>query len=247
MKKDKRKELRQTWLPAWEILPLLSILAVNCVVYWGSGILTEGRYHFDFTGSFDRAVPLIPEFIWIYILAFPFWAVNYILAAQRGKDGFYRFVATDLMVHTACFILFLLIPTTNVRPEITGNSLSEWALRILYTLDGGASPSNLFPSIHCYVSWMCVKSVWGNRRIPGWYQKFSLVFALLIVISTQVLKQHYLVDAIAGIVLAELAWRFFQKGNRHGKLMDFFEKWNRKIWKIAERRRKKDEVEPFYH
>ena len=27
------------WIPVWEILPLISILAVNCVVYWGSSCL----------------------------------------------------------------------------------------------------------------------------------------------------------------------------------------------------------------
>ena len=120
--------------------------------YWGSGVLTADRYHFDFTMSLDRAVPLIPQFIWIYILAFPFWAVNYILAAQRGKDGFYRFVATDLTVHITCFIIFLVLPTTNVRPEIAGTTWSQQMLKFVYLMDGGNSPSNLFPSIHCYVA-----------------------------------------------------------------------------------------------
>ena len=94
-KTEKIAAFREKYLPVWVILPLISIFVLNCLIYWGSGVLTADRYHFDFTMSLDRAVPLIPQFIWIYILAFPFWAVNYILAAQRGKDGFYRFVATD--------------------------------------------------------------------------------------------------------------------------------------------------------
>ena len=88
-------------------------------------------------------MPLIPQFIWIYILAFPFWAVNYILAAQRGKDGFYRFVATDLTVHITCFIIFLVLPTTNVRPEIAGTTWSQQMLKFVYLMDGGNSPSNV--------------------------------------------------------------------------------------------------------
>lgn len=219
------------WISVWEILPLLSILAVNCLVYWGSDVLTADRHHFDFTFAFDRAVPLIPEFVWIYILAFPFWAANYILAGRRGKKIFYRFVATDLLVHFACFLVFMAVPTTNLRPSLTGGSFSEQLLSLVYIMDGGSMPSNLLPSIHCYVSWLCYRGLKGAKEIPVWYQRFSFVFAVLIVISTQVLKQHYIVDAIAGIILVEAAWRFFGKETRYKKVMEFFEYWNRKIWK----------------
>lgn len=219
------------WIPVWEILPLLSIVAVNCFVYWGSSVLTADRYHFDFTFAFDRSVPLMPEFVWIYILAFPFWAVNYILAARRGKKIFYRFVATDLLVHLMCFIVFMAVPTTNIRPVIGGDTLSERVLSLVYIMDGGNMPSNLLPSIHCYVSWLCWRGLKGAKEIPVWYQRFSLVFAGLIIISTQVLKQHYIVDAISAVILVEAAWRFFAKESRYQKIMNIFEYWNRKIWK----------------
>ena len=57
----KIKDIQKKYLPVWAIVPLLSILAVNCVVYWGADALTASRYHYDFTTGFDRAVPLIPE------------------------------------------------------------------------------------------------------------------------------------------------------------------------------------------
>ncbi len=181
--KKKKKELLKEYIPGWLIPPLIAILAVNCLIYWGSSALTAGRYHYDFTTAFDRAVPLLPVFVWFYILAFPFWAAGYMLAARRGRDLFYRFVATDLTIHFICFICFILIPTTNIRPEIAGNTISEKILLLVYSLDGGSSPSNLFPSIHCYVSWMCWRGVAGSEKVPKWYQKFSLVFAVLVIIK----------------------------------------------------------------
>ena len=221
-KKEKIRFFREKYLPLWSILPLISIFVLNCLIYWGSSALTAGRYHFDFTMAFDREVPLLPVFVWFYILAFPFWAVGYLLAARRGKDMFYRFVATDLTIHFICFICFILIPTTNIRPMFPGNTLSEKILALVYSLDGGNSPSNLFPSIHCYVSWMCWKGVEGSEKVPKWYQRFSLVFAILIIISTQVLKQHYLVDAAAALLLVEFFWRFYQKGQRHKWVVHVF-------------------------
>ena len=193
---------------------LSDLLGKQCAYSW--------QVFFDFTMAFDREVPLLPVFVWFYILAFPFWAVGYLLAARRGKDMFYRFVATDLTIHFICFICFILIPTTNIRPEIAGNTLSEKILALVYSLDGGSSPSNLFPSIHCYVSWMCWKGVEGSEKVPKWYQRFSLVFAILIIISTQVLKQHYIVDAAAALLLVEFFWRFYQKGQRHKWVVHVF-------------------------
>ena len=213
--KTKKRDLLNRYIPLWSIAPLVTIMAVNCLIYWGSSALTAGRYHYDFTMAFDREVPLLPVFVWFYILAFPF-------SARRGKDMFYRFVATDLTIHFICFICFILIPTTNIRPEIPGNTLSEKLLALVYSLDGGNSPSNLFPSIHCYVSWMCWKGVEGSEKVPKWYQRFSLVFAILIIISTQVLKQHYIVDAVAALLLVEFFWRFYQKGQRHKWVVHIF-------------------------
>ena len=222
--KTKIKKLLNEYIPLWSIPPLLTIFVVNSLIYSGSSILTANRYHYDFTTALDRAVPVLPVFVWFYILAFPFWAVGYVLAARQGKDMFYRFVATDLTIHFICFICFILIPTTNIRPEIAGNTISERILLLVYSLDGGNSPSNLFPSIHCYVSWMCWKGVAGSSAIPKWYQKFSMVFAVLVIISTQVLKQHYIVDAIMALVLVEFFWRFYQKGQRHNWVIRIFDR-----------------------
>lgn len=185
--------------------------------------MTADRFHYDFTMAFDRMVPLLPSFVWIYILAFPFWAAGYILVARRGKDIFYRFVAADLTIHMICFLLFLLLPTTNVRPEIEGTGISEKMLQLIYALDGGTQPSNLFPSIHCYVSWMCWAGIRGCKEISVKYQRFSLFFACLVLISTQVLKQHYIVDLISAVVLVELVWRFYKKGNHHRFVIKLFD------------------------
>lgn len=225
----KMKKFIKEWLPSWCILPLLCIVAFNSVVYWGSTILTAGRPHFDFTMEIDRMVPLLPGFSWIYVLAFPFWGANYIFSARRGKDFFYRFVAADLTIHAICLLIFVIVPTTNVRPELTGDGLSVRLLQALYDWDGGEHPYNLFPSIHCYSSWMCIYSVKGQKDIPVWYQRFSVAFAVLVVISTQVLKQHYWVDAAAAILLVEFFYRFYQKGQRQRIFQSVFENWNRKL------------------
>ena len=104
-----RKRVRnfcREWIPAWAILPLVSIFVLNMLIYSGSGWLTASRYHYDLTMGIDRMVPFWPPFIWFYVLAFPFWGIGYILFAAWGKDGFYRLVATDITIHLSCLVFF---------------------------------------------------------------------------------------------------------------------------------------------
>lgn len=215
--------------PLYVILPLIGIFAINGLIYWGTGILCKDWYHYDFTLAIDEMVPMIPGFIWVYIGAFPFWVVNYIMVSRSGKENFFRFVTADLMAKVIYFLCFLIIPTTNVRPEVTGSGISEWLVRLIYALDGGDAPSNLFPSIHCYVSWMCYLGIRGRKQIPVWYQNFSCAFAILIMVSTQVLKQHYIVDVIGGVALAALVMYLTKRHDWYQNVERVFTSFSRKL------------------
>lgn len=180
--------------------------------------------HYDFTTALDRMVPLQPAWMYIYFGCYVFWVINYIMVARINKDnpkGFYRFVTTDMMSRIVCGIFYFLLPTTNVRPEVIGNDFSDIMLRFLYSID---QPANLFPSIHCLVSWMCFIGIRGSKKVPLWYQIFSCIFALLVVVSTQTTKQHYIVDAIAGIALAEILYAINRKYPFYQYVQRFFDR-----------------------
>ena len=77
-------------------------------------------------------------------------------------------------------------------------------MRILYTLD---LPLNLFPSVHCLVSWFCYIGIRRNTAIPLWYRRCSCVMAILVFISTLAVKQHVVIDIVGAVVLAEVCLR----------------------------------------
>ena len=56
-----KKDYVLGWIPKYSIIPLLSALALNMLVYSGSMVLCKNLYHHDFTTAFDRMVPVIPE------------------------------------------------------------------------------------------------------------------------------------------------------------------------------------------
>lgn len=220
------KKYVDPWIKLYSIVPLIVVFAWNSLIYFGAGQITKGWHHYDLTTSADRAVPLIPAFVYIYLGCYLFWAVNYILIAHLGKEHFYRFVAAEMPTRIVCGLIFVLFPTTNVRPEIAVDSLSTFLLNGVYQVD---LATNLFPSIHCLVSWFCFIGVRGQKKVPKWYQIFSCTAAILVCASTQFTKQHYLIDVAGGILLAELSYYLAKKGNYYMKFMRVFEKCNCKI------------------
>lgn len=187
-------------LPRYAIFPLIACLVVNFMAYNGTEILTRTRRHYDLTLPIDRVVPIIPGFVAIYLGCYLFWIVNYILIVRQGEEECYRFITADMLSRVVCAVIFLVLPTTNVRPELAGDGLWVVLLRMIYEID---RPTRLFPSFHCMVSWFCYIGIRGRKNVPKAYQIFSCLFALLICVSTQVTKQHYIVDAIGGILVAE--------------------------------------------
>lgn len=75
-----------------------------------------------------------------------------------------------------------------------------FAGRMLYSIDAA---DNLFPSIHCLVSWFCFLAVKGQKKIPIWYKAVSFILAVLVFLSTLFTKQHVIVDVAGGIFLAQ--------------------------------------------
>lgn len=187
-------------IPSYAIFPLCAIMIVNFVVYFGTDLLAGSWKHYDLTLPIDRAVPVIPGFVLVYLGCYIFWIVNYVIILRLGEVHCARFTTADIMSRLVCGVFYLALPTTNIRPILSGSGIWVTLLQGVYAID---APTRLFPSIHCLVSWFCFIGIRGQKSIPKAYRIFSCLFALLVCASTQFTKQHYIVDVIGGILLAE--------------------------------------------
>lgn len=195
-------------IPRYAALSLVVALAWNGVIYQGAILLRRGDEMWDMTTWLENVIPFQPAWIIVYFGCFLFWGANYILISRRGKEEWFRFLWADLCAELVCGICFILMPTTNIRPEVMGTDLASQLVVLLYQVD---PPQNLFPSIHCMVSWFCFIGVRSDRRIPLWYRGFNCVFALAVCASTLFLKQHCIPDVFAGILLAEVTYAIAQR------------------------------------
>ncbi len=177
------------------------VVFANIMAFFLPRVLPAISEPHNLTTSLDNAIPFIPAFIVIYVLAYFQWALNYIMIAHERRSLFRRFITAEGISRVICFLVFVIYPTTMVLGTITGGGFFNWLTNLIYSLD---EPNNLLPSIHCLQSWLCFRAALAAEKVPSWYRYVSLVFTLLVVASTVLVKQHVVVDCVAGIALAEL-------------------------------------------
>lgn len=187
-------------VPAYGFFPLVFSFVFNCLVYSGSRAVAGSWYHHNIESNLDLRLPFLPQFLIIYFGCYIFWAANYILAARQDREEVYRFFTADFISRCVCLVIFLVYPTTNTRPVIEGSGFWDLLAGWLYSIDAA---DNLFPSIHCLVSWFCFLAVKGQKKIPIWYKAVSFILAVLVFLSTLFTKQHVIVDVAGGIFLAQ--------------------------------------------
>lgn len=185
------------------VVLLFGAFAYNFIVYLGGRSISRNLYHYNLTSYIDDIIPLQSWMVIIYLGAYLFWAVNYYLSVKYDTSTNERFIISHMIGETVCLAAFILLPTTMNRPLITGTSVFDQLLKLVYAVD---KPDNLMPSIHCYLSWLCWIGVRNNAHVSKGYQHFSLIMAIAVCLSTLMVKQHVLIDALTGVLLAEVSY-----------------------------------------
>ena len=195
-------------VPKYMWCPLILTVSCNALAYYGTRLFTTNMVHHNLSNWLDDQIPLIPWTVVIYFGCYVLWIVNYILGCRQERKTAFQFISADFLAKVICMICFVIFPTTNVRPNISGNTIWDIGMRLLYSVDAA---DNLFPSIHCLTSWFCYIAVRENDKIPIWYRRFSAFAAVLVFVSTLTTKQHVLIDVVAGVALAEGCYYFVKK------------------------------------
>jgi len=212
-------------IPSYAFIPLISVILMNSITYHGVQIFTRHMMHHSLAIWLDGFIPFWPSFILFYVLAYVQWIVGYLVLSRENKEVCYHYLSAELIAKFMCFILFLVYPTTIIRPEITGNSLGELLTRFIYSCD---KPVNLFPSIHCLESWFCFRGSMKLTKVPKWYKWLHFILAIFVFLSTVFVKQHVVLDIIGGVLVVELGLflaKYFHTGRIFEKIDKILQKY----------------------
>lgn len=202
MRRSEKSLLRRIFPPKFFRLGAI-ILGFNCLVYYGSRLVNLGGNYHCITLPIDEAIPFVPAFIIIYILAFAQWGLGYLELAHEEDGTCRKFLWALLIAKALCAVCFLVYPTCmTARPIPEGRDLFSRLCAMIFFVD--TPPDNLFPSIHCMESWMCLRLTMQSKKLPPWVKAGCGVFTLLVFASVLLVKQHVFIDVPAGIAAGEL-------------------------------------------
>lgn len=149
----------------------------------------------------DHVIPFNPHFIWVYHTFLPVVAITLIFLLKK-KALFIKATVALLMATIILASFYIIFPSFYPRDNfVDSSSLSGFIVELTRRLDGA---QNTFPSSHVTFSWLAAffinLSAYAQKN--SWIKVGYIVWAILISVSTLAVKQHYIVDVLAGFMLA---------------------------------------------
>lgn len=151
---------------------------------------------------FEDQLPFAPALIFAYLLEFVLLSLTYLMVDDLPY--FKKIIRAFFLCVTFHFLVFLIFPVEyNLRPVFDPEQ--GWAYQMVsfyYWLD---LPYNCFPSMHVSNAFLVAFLLQRFRPGLGWVLH---PISVLIAVSVVLVKQHYIVDVVAGFFVGWLVDRF---------------------------------------
>lgn len=166
--------------------------------------------------ALDRALPLVPSWAIVYGALYLFLILLPIFVV-RQDELIRRMVYAYLLIWITAYVFFFVVyPTAAPRPDkVSGEGFAVWGLRTLYSSD---PPYNCFPSLHVAHSFV---SALACSRVHRRLGIVAMISATLVALSTLFTKQHYVLDVVAGVLLAFVAYGIFLRRYPSAQMSEF--------------------------
>ena len=194
---------------------LYSIIFISILYSWTGSLYPEGAgYRLDFLG--DNLIPFVPETAIFYVfLFFPMVVITMIYFSFIKEEKGYALGWSIVILNAIATIIYIVFPVSTYwwRQELLANRIEgNFFADIMYFYYARETSFNCFPSLHAGMSVVCFYTWYQYYKIkPNVKTKLVAYIVLFIatgvILSTLFVKQHYIIDEIAGIALAYVICR----------------------------------------
>jgi membrane-associated phospholipid phosphatase len=178
-------------------LAILAVYAVHLACYLTIDAINSHRVAHRLFLPGEARIPFVPAWGSVYALAYVFPLVA--IFTLRKADRVVRLLVAIGLAMAVTYSCFLALPVEVPRPALDVHSVGSFLLSLQYRWD---KPYNAFPSLHVAYCWLVTLASWD--RTPWRVPLVALVAAISA--STLFVKQHYAVDVLAGLGVAQAAW-----------------------------------------
>jgi len=196
------------------LMLILFYILLNRIAYdWTGQLYPVGSgFRLDFlTGGLEDSIPFVPQMVIFYVyLFYPMVILTMLYFAFVEYKKGYALGWSLVFINGIAVLVYAFFPVSVywwhqqfLAQPLVGNF---WANET-YSVWAGDTTFNCFPSLHAAVSTICFYTWYRYNKVrPGRVTASVAALALFItvgvILSTLFLKQHYVADEVAGIVLA---------------------------------------------
>jgi membrane-associated phospholipid phosphatase len=163
-------------------------------------------------GGLDDAIPYVPEMVIFYLFMFlPMALITMLYFTFIEYKKGYALGWSLVLINAVALVIYIILPVSVygyhqfLLDQPTAGD--PWGAIMYDYVEDLTTPFNCFPSLHAAVStisfyaWYRYNKI-EHSRATKTVAVASLIIAAGIVLSTLLLKQHYIADEVAGILLA---------------------------------------------
>ena len=155
---------------------------------------------------FDDLIPFDEHFVLFYYMWYPFLVFLGLFLIFKDSQSFKRYMYFIAIGFTFSIIVCLLFPNgQNLRPTIfADDNFMVDMVKALYRVD---TNTNVIPSVHVIGAFAGMFGVLTTKKIKSqWIRISSIFLGIMIIISTVFIKQHSVLDIIAGVIVSAILY-----------------------------------------
>ncbi|MGH4121453.1 MAG: phosphatase PAP2 family protein [Clostridium sp.] len=178
------------------------ISIVVCIVFYK--LLNNGEGNINsLVTNVDATIPFLKIFILPYITWYGYIAIGLIYLCMKNRKNYYISLISLNIGIAVCYIIYAVFQTTVPRPIVTDLDILSKLVTMIYKYD---NPFNCFPSMHVTTTYILMKGI-NNTENNIIISFIFNVIGILIIISTQFVKQHVVLDLVFAMLLSEVIFR----------------------------------------
>ena len=173
--------------------------------------LVEGN-PYDITTNIDNKIPFIAWFIIFYCIWYLLLIISPLIIYKFDKSVLKRYSCTYVLCSLISFIIYIVFPTTFIRPLVDTNGLFNYTVNKIYSMD--VPILNCFPSFHCVLSILWIIFIGINKKVNKYIRSIILFISIGVILSTMFIKQHSYLDVIGAFILVVISYFIILKFNK---------------------------------
>ncbi|MGM9480977.1 fatty acid desaturase [Roseateles sp. NT4] len=191
----------------------LGFTAVFVVLFGGTSVLAGFvPWHVEVALPFELGIPFRPAWSVVYLSMIPLLLL--LPLARPRWQALFPVLATLVAETLVASLFFIALPVRSSFPvrDASGTWDAPFQLADLLNMDG-----NLFPSLHVAFAFTAALAL--SSRVGLADRLLFFAWAAAIAASTLLIHEHHVVDVVAGVLLALLAWHHVPRWACHDDVL----------------------------